>query len=116
MNNPNIEEIINSKYSDEEFLDIIKSMPTPDLEDLRNAINEVRDDCTDRLKEASDKFRNTGIPANTVWIEKTKKQAAIRTNHIMMISRQLTLRGPSEENEHSEEPVAVGELNTMETE
>ena len=87
-----IDEIIEEKYNDEDFLDLLEDLNDHDLDLLYRRLHDIKDECSNKLKKASKEFRRTGIPANQIWWKSTKTVSEIRQKQIMMIRRERAIR------------------------
>ena len=89
MRRRRIEEIVESKLSDVEFLDEISELDREELDELLGQVVAIRDEARAELFSAIAEFRETGIPAAPAWFGKCKNLTNIRNKHIMMIERAI---------------------------
>lgn len=87
-----IDELVGSRLKDREFIHLLGYMNDTELKDSLAKIESIHDQCLAKVNGSVERFKQTGIPADPAWFDKTKDLVNIRKKHILMIEREIKVR------------------------
>ena len=85
-------EILEERYSDPEFLAIIREMDTEVLPKLHEMISTEVRQIRDAIKQSITKFRRTGVPDDPLHFQAMKYKLTIRAKQKLMVEHQIKKR------------------------